>query len=84
MSETLENLYSETRQFPPPEALAADANVKADAYEQAKADRIGFWEQQARRLSWAKEWDQAVDAWWVDVIEPNAYEAQDAPATGPR
>ncbi|HET6532098.1 MAG TPA: acetate--CoA ligase [Actinoplanes sp.] len=61
MSETLENLYSETRQFPPPEALAADANVKADAYEQAKADRIGFWEQQARRLTWAKDWDQAVD-----------------------
>jgi acetyl-CoA synthetase len=61
MSETLENLYSETRKFPPPDALAADANVKADAYEQAKSDRIGFWEQQARRLTWAKEWDQALD-----------------------
>src|ERR687893_428924 len=61
MSETLENLSSETRQFPPPDALAADANVKADAYEQAASDRIGFWEQQARRLTWAKEWDQALD-----------------------
>ena len=61
MSETLENLYSETRQFPPPEALAADANVKADAYERAQADRIAFWEEQARRLTWAKEWDQALD-----------------------
>ena len=61
MSETLENLYSETRKFPPPDALAADANVKADAYEQAASDRIGYWEQQARRLTWAKEWDQALD-----------------------
>ena len=61
MSETLENLSSETRKFPPPDALAAGANVKADAYEQAKSDRIGFWEQQARRLTWAKEWDQALD-----------------------
>src|SRR4030095_15574637 len=48
MSETLENLYSETRKFPPPEALAADANVTASAYEDAASDRIGFWGQQAR------------------------------------
>ena len=61
MSETLENLSSETRQFPPPEAVAAAANVKAEAYEQAATDRLGFWEQQARRLSWAKEWDQTLD-----------------------
>jgi acetyl-CoA synthetase len=61
MSETLENLSSETRQFPPPEALAAAANVKAEAYEQAAADRLGYWEQQARRLTWAKEWDQTLD-----------------------
>ncbi|MFG1605549.1 acetate--CoA ligase [Actinoplanes sp. NPDC049265] len=61
MSKSLENLYSETRQFPPPEALAAEANVKAEAYERAAADRIGFWEEQARRLTWSKQWDQAVD-----------------------
>jgi acetyl-CoA synthetase len=30
MSETLENLSSETRQFPPPEELAARANVTGD------------------------------------------------------
>src|SRR6266536_6430989 len=61
MSETLANLLSENRQFPPPPALAAAANVKADVYEAAKADPIGFWETQARRLTWAKEWDQALD-----------------------
>src|SRR4051812_16964992 len=61
MSDTLENLLNETRQFPPPEALAANANVQADAYEAAKADPVGFWETQARRLTWTKEWDQALD-----------------------
>jgi acetyl-CoA synthetase len=61
MSETLENLSSETRQFPPPEALAAAANVQADAYERAAEDRLGYWEQQARRLTWAKEWEQTLD-----------------------
>src|SRR6266498_2300590 len=61
MSETLANLLSENRQFPPPPALAAAANVKADVYEAAKADPIGFWVTQARRLTWAKEWDQALD-----------------------
>ncbi|GIE35245.1 acetyl-coenzyme A synthetase [Actinoplanes italicus] len=61
MSETLENLSSETRQFPPPADLAANANVKADAYEEAAADRLAFWAKQAERLAWAKPWDQILD-----------------------
>ncbi|SCL16851.1 acetate--CoA ligase [Micromonospora inyonensis] len=61
MSEALANLLNETRQFPPPAALAANANVKADAYAEAAADRLGFWERQARRLTWTKEWDQVLD-----------------------
>jgi acetyl-CoA synthetase len=61
MSETLENLLQETRQFPPPAELAAHANVTADAYEQAGRDRLAFWERQARRLDWAKEWDGVLD-----------------------
>jgi len=61
MSETLENLLNETRQFPPPAELTAQANVKEDVYQAAEADRIGFWDAQARRLSWAKEWDQVLD-----------------------
>ena len=44
MSETLANLLHETRQFPPPPALAAQANVTADAYAAAAADRLGFWD----------------------------------------
>ncbi|MFI5894288.1 acetate--CoA ligase [Actinoplanes sp. NPDC051513] len=61
MSETLANLSSETRQFPPPEQIAADANVKADAYEEAAADRLAWWAKQAERLTWAKKWDQVLD-----------------------
>ena len=61
MSETLENLLQETRQFAPPAELAAAANVTADAYDEAAADRLAFWEKQARRLDWAQEWDQVLD-----------------------
>ncbi|GFJ79222.1 hypothetical protein Phou_034020 [Phytohabitans houttuyneae] len=61
MSETLENLLQENRQFPPPEALAASANVTAAAYDEAAADRLAFWEAQARRLSWATPWETVLD-----------------------
>ncbi|MEV8514411.1 acetate--CoA ligase [Dactylosporangium sp. NPDC051484] len=61
MSETLENLLNETRQFPPPAEFAAAANLTEEAYAEAQADRLAFWEQQAHRLTWAKEWDQVLD-----------------------
>jgi acetyl-CoA synthetase len=58
---TLENLLQETRRFPPPEQLAAAANVTADAYQAAASDRLGFWEDAARRLDWATPWQQVLD-----------------------
>lgn len=61
MSETLENLLQENRQFPPPPELAAGANVTEEAYAEAEADRLAFWEKQARRLTWFKQWDQVLD-----------------------
>ncbi|HET9517855.1 MAG TPA: acetate--CoA ligase, partial [Actinoplanes sp.] len=61
MSETLANLYEETRQFPPPAQLAASANVTAAAYEQAAADRLDFWATQAHRLTWTKPWERVLD-----------------------
>src|SRR5512145_2958075 len=51
----------EERRFEPPADLAADANLKADAYERAAADRLGFWEEQADRLDWAERWDTVLD-----------------------
>ncbi|CNF77728.1 acetyl-coenzyme A synthetase [Mycobacterium tuberculosis] len=59
--ETLSNLLQETRRFAPPADLAADANVKADAYEQASADTLAFWAEQADRLTWTKRWDDVLD-----------------------
>ncbi|HKE51348.1 MAG TPA: acetate--CoA ligase [Actinomycetes bacterium] len=62
MSEsTLSNLLTENRRFAPPPELAANANATADQYDLAGADRIAFWELQARRLSWAEPWQQALD-----------------------
>ena len=58
---TLSNLLSEERRFPPPADLAADANVTAEAYQHADADRLAFWAAQAERLSWAKPWDTVLD-----------------------
>ncbi|MFB4305096.1 acetate--CoA ligase [Actinomadura sp. GTD37] len=59
--ETLSNLLQETRRFAPPADLAAAANVKADAYEQASEDTLGFWAEQADRLTWTKRWDDVLD-----------------------
>lgn len=59
--ETLANLSREERRFEPPAELAANANVKADAYDAAAADREAFWATQADRLDWATKWDQVLD-----------------------
>lgn len=40
---TIEELSYEARTFEPPKEFAAQANVKADEYEKAAADRIGYW-----------------------------------------
>lgn len=60
-NESLANLLKEERRFAPPADLAANANVTAEAYEQAKADRLGFWAEQARRLTWATEPTETLD-----------------------
>ncbi|TCJ29951.1 acetate--CoA ligase [Nocardioides jejuensis] len=59
--ETLSNLLTENRTFAPPADLAADANVKADAYAAAAADHEGFWAEQAGRLDWAEPFTQVLD-----------------------
>jgi acetyl-CoA synthetase len=63
--ETLSNLLRENRRFEPPEELAANANVRADAYDEAKADRLAFWERAAERLSWDTKWEKVLD--WDDA-----------------
>ena len=49
---TIQELSHEDRAFPPPADFAAAANAQAVEYEKAAADRIGYWEEQAQRISW--------------------------------
>ncbi|GAB4013718.1 acetate--CoA ligase [Nocardioides ultimimeridianus] len=60
-SETLANLLKEDRRFEPPAELAANANVKPDAYDAAAADREGYWAAAAERLTWDTKWDRVLD-----------------------
>ncbi len=63
--ETLSNLMHEDRRFEPPADLAAHANVKADAYDEAAADRLAFWAKAAERLDWDTKWDEVLD--WTNA-----------------
>ena len=60
-NEALSNLLHEERTFPPSEEFAAAAVAKADLYDEAAKDRLGFWEQQADRLQWESRWDDVLD-----------------------
>ena len=76
MSETHEEglsaLLHETRTFAPPADLAKNANAQPGIYAEADKDRIGFWEAQARELTWAQPWSTALvwdlpfAKWFVD------------------
>ncbi|HKY59106.1 MAG TPA: acetate--CoA ligase [Aeromicrobium sp.] len=61
VSETIDNLSHESRLFEPPAELAANANVKADAFEEAAADRLGFWARQAERITWDTPFSEVLD-----------------------
>ncbi len=60
-TEGLSNLLQEDRRFSPSADFAASANVQAEAYQRSAADRLGFWDEQARRLDWDSEWTQTLD-----------------------
>src|SRR3954454_3773040 len=62
MSETsADTSTTEGRTFAPPPELAAHANVGPEIYEEAERDRLGFWANAARRLTWTQEWDEVLD-----------------------
>ncbi|CUR60589.1 hypothetical protein NOCA280038 [metagenome] len=52
--DTLSNLMHEERRFEPPAELAEHANLKAEAYQRATDDRLGFWAEAAERLDWCR------------------------------
>jgi acetyl-CoA synthetase len=61
IGDSIENLSQENRLFPPSPAFAAQANAKPDLYTHADKDRLAFWEEQARELTWDKKWDQVLE-----------------------
>ncbi|MFN0282715.1 MAG: acetate--CoA ligase [Kineosporiaceae bacterium] len=62
---TLENLSHEERRFPPSAEFAANAVATADLYDRAANDRLAFWDDQARALTWATPWGATLD--WSDA-----------------
>jgi acetyl-CoA synthetase len=68
----IENLFAETRTFPPDSAFAAQANATAALYDEARADYVGFWKRQAEeRISWftpfteTLEWELPFAKWFT-------------------
>jgi len=57
----IDNLAHEDRIFEPPAELAAQANAQADEYDRAAADRLGFWGEQANRLTWDTPFTDVLD-----------------------
>ena len=60
-SPTIDNLLNETRTFVPSSDFAAQANLKADAYDEAASDFEAWWAKQAKRLTWETEPTQTLD-----------------------
>ena len=60
-NETLENILSETRTFPPSHAFAAQANAQPAIYAEANKDRLAFWERQAKALQWESPWSKVLE-----------------------
>ena len=82
-NESLSNLLSEDRTFPPSPEFAAQANAKVEMYDEADRDRLAFWEKQASYLHWEKKWDSVLDwqipfsKWFVGGKINAAYNALD-------
>ena len=71
-SHEIENLLAERRTYPPSPEFAAQANARAELYEEAERDFEGFWAKLAReRISWSKpfdttlEWDLPFAKWFT-------------------
>jgi len=62
MSVKIDNLLHESRRFPPTPEFAAQAIATPKLYEDAAADRLAFWADQARGLlDWSKPFTKTLD-----------------------
>ena len=55
-SGSIDSFLSETRRFSASEAFKTASEVEGDVYERASEDFLGFWEAQARKLTWERPW----------------------------
>ncbi len=61
-SDAIEGLLDEGRTFPPPDDFKREALLTgAEIYDEAAADREGFWAREAAELDWFEEWDTILD-----------------------
>ena len=82
---TLDNLSHETRSFAPSAEFAAQSIAKAQQYDAARADRLGYWAGQARNtLTWDTDFTETLDwseapvaKWFVGGKVNAAYNALD-------
>ncbi|MFL5521635.1 MAG: acetate--CoA ligase, partial [Gemmatimonadales bacterium] len=61
MDHQFDTLLSEQRRFPPSPDFAADANATGALFDQANADRLAFWAEQARMLDWMEPWQSVLE-----------------------
>jgi len=51
--------------YPPPAGFSTNANATAQLYRDAETDRLKFWADQAKRLTWDTPFDEVLD--WSDA-----------------
>jgi len=89
---TIDSLLHEERRFPPPDDFVANRVATPQLYEQAQADRLGFWAEQAKTLlHWhtpfteVLDWSNAPFAKWFSDGRINvAYNCLDRHVIGGR
>jgi acetyl-CoA synthetase len=89
------SVLKETRKFPPPAEFAGKAHVKSVAeyeklWQEAKEDPGLFWGEQAKSLTWFKQWEKVLvwnepfAEWFVGGKLNAAYNCLDRHLDGPR
>jgi acetyl-CoA synthetase len=90
MTDQIDTLLQEHRTFPPPPEFAESSVATPALYDAARADRLAFWEEQARALDWIRPWDTVLEwtpphaKWFVGGQLNVAVNCVDRHLTGPR
>jgi len=86
-----DDLLHEEREFPPTAEFRQNAVVRdTSLYESAAADPVGFWEREARTLTWDAPWTETLDwkpphaRWFVGGRLNITYNCLDRHLAGPR